>query len=70
MYLVPEDLRHLKDNFGFEKFQLSIFYVFENQSGKQEVKKTTRTHNVVVLNDKRPVLVVYNPFQHIIADQT
>lgn len=66
-YLKPSDIEKLKQNYGISDFELSIFYYFvrsdkESDSSKEENR--TKMHNVLIVNDDQPVLVIYNPFQH------
>lgn len=59
LYLKPEDIEKIKNNFSISEFELSIFYFFVKEDSEE-----TKIHNVFIVNDDKPVLVLYNPFQH------
>ena len=72
MYLSPEDLYNLNVKFDLDNFELTIFYYFsgkkesEDQLQKNPRLRVTKIHNVFVVRSQRPVLVLYNPFQHVL----
>jgi hypothetical protein len=68
-YLKPSDIEKMKKNYNISDFELCIFYTFiqsEDELGVNESK--TKIHNVFIVNDDQPVLVVYNPFQHSLTN--
>jgi hypothetical protein len=59
LYLKPTDIENIKNTYGISEFELSIFYYFVKNDQSQ-----TNTHNVFIVNHDKPVLVLFNPFQH------
>lgn len=71
LYIRPSELTRMKKLNDLDDFELTIFYTFEEaKSGINEGKTRfkSKVHNVLVVRAHRPVLVLFNPFQHVTCD--
>lgn len=70
LYIKPEDMDVLKEKHGISDFQLTIFYHFEKMLSPDEnrevslIRPRSKVHNVLIAKSNKPILVLYNPFQH------
>lgn len=74
LYITPVDLDRLRELHAVNSFELTIFYRFalkRDSTDDPELSlppRQTPVHNVFIVQSKQPVLVLYNPFQHVFKD--
>lgn len=64
LFISPKDLVKLKKTWNLSDFELTIFYRY--QEIEENGKRQTKVHNVFIVNPNQPVLVLFNPFNHIL----
>lgn len=65
-YMTQANLQKLKKKYELKNFELCVFYCFikDDEEENKENDLKTKVHSVFIVNDKQPILVLFNPFQH------
>ena len=70
LYIKTNELNLIKEKYGLQNFQLTIFYHFEkvvSKNGQMDIsvlRPQSKIHNVLIVGSGKPILVLFNPFQH------